>query len=319
VCERCHRQGGVVDYLALSFNTALAFSPTDVAAVRVWAKSLMILGSLISLSLAALVIARAVNILRPPLAQQECSSLPIVALPGYKEGMELLEARALVFGGTSGIGLATTQQLAAAGADVTAVSRSPNRSPLPDGVTSLACDVLDRDQVARLFDDVGTFDILVNTAVAGDRAFGPFLEMDMDGFQGCFGKVWGYANVVRYGAPQLTPRGSIVLVSGAPARKIRPGQVGIGAAGAAVESLVRSVAQEIAPRRINVVSPGTIDTPMFGDDAEQRSEALTRATEANLIPRAGSADEVAQAILFCLTNDFVTGTTVDVDGGWLLP
>ena len=79
-----------------------------------------------------------------------------------------------------------------------------------------------------------------------------------------------------------------------------------------------SVSREIAPKRINVVSPGTIDTPMVAMEGDQRTEFYKNATAKNLIPRAGTADEVARGIVFVVQNDFVTGTTVDVDGGWLL-
>ena len=116
----------------------------------------------------------------------------------------------------------------------------------------------------------------------------------------------------------LREDGAIVLVSGAPAKRIRPGQVAIGATGAAVESMARSVAQEIAPRRINVVSPGLIDTPMNPLEGEAREQSYRDATQSFLIPRAGRAEECAAAALFLIENDFVTGTTVDVDGGWLL-
>jgi NAD(P)-dependent dehydrogenase (short-subunit alcohol dehydrogenase family) len=142
--------------------------------------------------------------------------------------------------------------------------------------------------------------------------------MDMDGFAGSFRKVWGYANVVRYGAQHLPTDGTIVLVSGSPARRERPGLAAVGSAGAAIEALVRYVAIEIAPKRINVVSPGVIDTPMLPLQGEARTKAYERSTRSHLIPRAGSADEVAQAVMFVIENDFVTGTTVDVDGGWLL-
>lgn len=160
--------------------------------------------------------------------------------------------------------------------------------------------------------------MLVSAATGGDRALGPFTEMDMDGFQGSFRKVWGYANVIRFGAPHLADDGAIVLVSGSPARRERPGLAAVGAAGAAVETLVRYVAIEIAPKRINVVSPGIIDTPMMPLEGEARAKAYERSTRSHLVPRAGTADEVAQAVLFAIQNDFVTGTTVDVDGGWLL-
>jgi NAD(P)-dependent dehydrogenase (short-subunit alcohol dehydrogenase family) len=66
---------------------------------------------------------------------------------------------------------------------------------------------------------------------------------------------------------------------------------------------VRAVAPETAPRRINVVSPGVIDTPMFGEDAEKRKEMLAGPTAGHIIPRPGTADEVASGILFLIKND----------------
>lgn len=233
--------------------------------------------------------------------------------------MDVKGKKALVFGGTSGIGLATTQQLADLGAEVVALSRSPSKAgDLPKGVTTRQCDVLDRDALQAIFAEEAPYDILVTAATGGARAAGPFLEMDMDGYQGSFAKLWGYANVVRFGAGALADDGAIVLVSGSPARKCRPGQVAISSVGGAVEALARAVAPEIAPKRLNVVSPGVINTPMFGPESDKRDEMVANATAKNLIPRAGKPDEVAQAILFVIQNDFVTGTTVDVDGGWLI-
>ena len=82
--------------------------------------------------------------------------------------------------------------------------------------------------------------------------------------------------------------------------------------------MIRAVAPEIAPRRLNVVSPGSIDTPMVALQGEERAALYEKATASNLIPRAGTADEGAQAILFLTQNDFVTGSTIDVYGVWLL-
>lgn len=233
--------------------------------------------------------------------------------------MDVSGKKAIVIGGTSGIGLATTHRLAALGAEVVAVSRNPARAGvLPAGVTTRACDVLDRVTLEELFASCAPYDILVSAATGGDRAIGPFTEMDMDGFAGSFRKLWGYANVIRYGTQHLPEDGTIVVVSGSPARKERPGLVAVGSTGAAVEALMRYVAIEIAPKRINVVAPGIIDTPMSPLEGEARAKSYERSTKAHLVPRAGTADEVAQAILFCIQNDFVSGTTVDVDGGWLL-
>jgi NAD(P)-dependent dehydrogenase (short-subunit alcohol dehydrogenase family) len=233
--------------------------------------------------------------------------------------MDVKGKRAIVFGGTSGIGLATTKQLVALGASVLAVSRDPGKAgDPPAGVKLAKCDVLDAAAMEALFKEQAPFDILISAATGGKRAIGPFLEMDMNGYKASFDKLWGYANVVRYGTRHLSPEGTIVLVSGAPARKCKPGQVSLSSVGASVEALVRAVAPEIAPRRINVVSPGTIDTPMVALQGNERDALYKNITAKNLIPRAGKPEEVAQAIVFMVQNDFVTGTTIDVDGGWLL-
>jgi NAD(P)-dependent dehydrogenase (short-subunit alcohol dehydrogenase family) len=233
--------------------------------------------------------------------------------------MDVKGKKAIIFGGTSGIGLATTRQLAALGATVVAVSRDPGKAGTPPaGVTLAKCDVLDRTAMEALFKEQAPFDVLISAATGGTRAMGPFLEMNMDGYKGSFDKLWGYANVVRYGTNHLSKNGSIVLVSGAPARKCRPGQVSLSSVGASVEALVRAVAPEIAPKRINVVSPGTIDTPISPLKGAERDTMYKNITAKNLIPRPGTPEEVAQAIVFLVQNDFVSGTTVDVDGGWLL-
>lgn len=244
--------------------------------------------------------------------------------PGCKNEMltktkPLAGKKALVFGGTSGIGLAAAVQLREEGAHVVAISRdiSKARAEVSSSFELASCDVLDRDALAKLFAAEAPFDILISAATGGERALGPFLEMDMAGYQGSFAKLWGYANVVRFGAQYLPDNGCIVLVSGTPARKARPGQVALASVGAAVEQFARTIAPELAPRRINVVSPGVIATPMFGPDSEERRGKLGNATAKNIIPRPGTPEEAAKGILFAVQNEFVTGTTIDVDGGWL--
>jgi len=233
--------------------------------------------------------------------------------------MDVKGRTAIVLGGTSGIGLATSKQLAALGCKVIATSRNPERAgDVPPGIMLKSCDVLDRDGLLKVFAEYAPFDILVAAATGGARARGKFLEMDIEGFKGSFAKLWGYANSIQLGVPNMTEDGAVVLVSGSPARKSKPGQVAIGSVGGAVEALARAVAPEIVPRRLNVVAPGTIDTPMSPLQGEERKASYAIQTANNLIPRAGTADEVAQGILFVIQNDFVTGTTVDVDGGWLL-
>lgn len=238
--------------------------------------------------------------------------------------MNVRGKKALVLGGTSGIGLAAARQLAERGAAVTVMSRSSaNRAAaeaaLGSSVSIRELDVLDREAVARMFTELAPFDILVNAATGGERATGPFLRMDLDGFEGSFRKLWGYVNTVRLGAEHLSANGCIVLVSGFPARKCAIGMAAISTVGNAVEGFMRAVAPELAPRRINVVSPGTIDTPMFPVQGEAREKFLANATAGALLKRPGTADEVAQGILFAIENDYVTGSVIDVDGGALLP
>lgn len=233
--------------------------------------------------------------------------------------MNISGKKAIVFGGTSGIGLATVRQLAERGAEVVAVSRNPDKAgEIPAKVSLRQCDVRDREALQTLFSELAPFDILVSAATGGSRAFGPFAEMDMDGYQASFDKLWGYANVVRFGLEHLSESGAIVVVSGTPARYCNPGQVALSSVGGAVEAMVRGIAKEIKPKRINAMSPGLIDTPMVSLEGEAREAHYNKLTAKNLIPRAGTPDEAAHGIIFLIENDFVMGSVVDVDGGLLL-
>ena len=220
--------------------------------------------------------------------------------------------KAIVLGGTSGIGLATAEMLRDGGAEVIAGGRSERDL---DGIDCVQIDVLDRAGLADLFEKHHGFDYLVNAATGGPRAIGPFLEMDLDGFQNSFAKLWGYVNSVRLGVPQMAPTGAVVLFSGYPARKYRPGTLAIGSVGGSVEAFIHLVANEIAPVRINGVCPGLIDTPMSPLDGEAREKYYRDGTANHLIKRAGTAVECAAGAIFLLENEFVTGTIVDVDGG----
>ena len=238
--------------------------------------------------------------------------------------MEIANKRALVLGGTSGIGFATAEQLAVAGAEVIAggsseASIEAARSSTGDSIAYRVIDVLDRDALAGFFADSAPFDILVNTAAPRARAQGLFHQLDLDAFQGAFGKLWGYVNSVQLGLKQITEAGSIVIVSGSPARKAPPGTSAISTVGNAVEGFVRAIAPEIAPVRINAVSPGPIDTPLVPLQGEQRQQYFQKVVGDQVIPRVGQPSEVADAVMFLLRNDFITGTVVDVDGGAPLP
>ena len=234
--------------------------------------------------------------------------------------MNISGKKIIIFGGTSGIGEAATKIMSKKGAkEIIAISRNPNKmTNIPENVTLKELNVLDEEALKTFFKSQGKFDVLINCATGGTRAVGPFLKMDLEGYRSSFAKLWGYTNVVRYGTEYLNKSGNIVLVSGSPARKCRPGQIAISSVGGAVEAFARGIAPEISPIRINIVSPGVIDTPMSPLKGKERDNFYKNTTKNNLIPRAGTAEEVAKGIIFAIENEFITGTTIDIDGGWLI-
>ena len=229
----------------------------------------------------------------------------------------------VIIGGTAGIGLATAQTASGMGANVWAAGRSKahieNAKRSSNGSFEIRqADTHDVASLEAIFKEVGVIDHLVSAAVGGERTLKPFLEQTEAQFKAAYDKLWGYAKVVRTGAPYLTKDGAITLVSGSPARKIRPAQSALSCVGAAVENLVRCLAVEMAPVRVNAVSPGTVDTAMFDHFGDEKEGKLKGMTSTHLIKRAGKPEELAEGIIFVMNNAFATGTTVDLDGGRIL-
>ena len=231
----------------------------------------------------------------------------------------LANKNVVVIGGTSGIGLATAQAAFAEGASVWSAGRSQENidqaSAGNPGISFCQVDTHDVAALTALFADVGT----VNHIVSANRTTRPFMEQTPDQFRAAFDKFWGYTQVVRCGVPHLAADGSITLVSGIPARKCNPNMSSISCVGNAVEGLTRALAIELAPQRVNVVAPGIIDTGMFAGLGDNREAAFAQMSKSIPLGRVGQAGEVAAAILLCMTNAFMTGATIDVDGGALLP
>lgn len=229
----------------------------------------------------------------------------------------------VIIGGTAGIGLATAVIAAEQGAKVWAAGRSEGHIETAKGVADgrfevRQADTHDAASMEAIFKEAGKIDHLVSAAIGGDRTLKPFLEQTEDQFKAAYDKLWGYAKVVRTGAPFLAEDGAVTLVSGSPARKVAPSTSALTCVGASVEAMVRCLAVELAPIRVNVVSPGTISTAMFDWMGEGKDETLAKMTQGHLIKRAGTSEEVAAGLIFVMQNGYVTGTTVDVDGGRLL-
>jgi len=229
----------------------------------------------------------------------------------------------VIIGGTDGIGLATAVMAHAEGARVWAVGRDEARikaaqKAYPD-ISFSSLDIHDIEGLENLFKSIKQVDHVVSAATGANRTMAPFLEQTQDQFRAAFEKFWGYCNVVRQAAPFLTAQASITLVSGSPARKCQPGMSSISCVGNAVEGLMRALAIEMAPHRVNVVAPGVIRTGMTAHLGDKQDAILGQMTQNLPIPRPGLPEEVASAILLTMTNAYMTGATIDVDGGVLLP
>ncbi|MGN6126905.1 MAG: SDR family oxidoreductase [Humibacter sp.] len=232
--------------------------------------------------------------------------------------------RVVVIGGSSGMGLATARAAALGGARVTIASSKPDHvdaalRQLPDGCEGMAFDVRDEVQAAAMLEQIGSIDHLVFTA--GD-AFtpAPLANLDLGAARaGLDVRFWGALTVIKHAIPRLRPAGSITLTTGTVGQRPAAGMA-IAAAGAgAAEALVRALAVELAPVRVNAVRAGAIRTPMWDRMPEsQRDIAFARLAERTLVGSVGEPEQIAMAHLYLMHNAYVTGTVLAVDGGSLL-
>ena len=229
----------------------------------------------------------------------------------------------VIIGGTSGIGLATAVLAQEAGANVWAASRSEEKvaacSKANAGIQFIQVDTHDTDGLKSLFESVGAVDHIVGAATGANRTMAPFMEQTDEQFREAFNKFWGYTQVARQGVPFMSENGSLTFISGTPARKCNPGMSSVSCTGSAVEGLTRALALELAPKRVNAVAPGIIDTAMFDRFGDDKAAVFDNMSKNILLGRVGQANEVAEAILLLMSNPYITGTTIDVDGGALLP
>ncbi|HEX4089209.1 MAG TPA: SDR family oxidoreductase [Trebonia sp.] len=224
--------------------------------------------------------------------------------------------RAVVMGGTSGIGLATAELLTSAKFDVTVTGRDPGRlaglAGRFDGAERL--DGTDRDAVAAFFDRLGPFEHLVLAFSPGPVGLGPIREISLGDFETAFtAKLFAYVHAIRQA--QVTE--SITMISAASARAALPGTVTLAAVNGAIERMVSPLAAELAPVRVNAVSPGIIDTPWWSFlPEEQRQAQFTAAADSVPAGRIGTAADVAGAVGYLVEASLVTGTILPMDGGF---
>jgi NAD(P)-dependent dehydrogenase (short-subunit alcohol dehydrogenase family) len=232
----------------------------------------------------------------------------------------LLQGKSVVVvGGSSGIGLATAMLAKAQGAAVTIASRSAERlraAAAQSGARAIEADVTSDASVGALFKACGRVDHVVVSAA--QLRSGPFRTVSIDDARATMeSKFWGAWRVAR--AADIAPGGSLTLVSGFLSVRPRPGSAIVGAANGALESLAKSLALELAPVRVNAVSPGIIDTPIRAAMPEDaRRKMLEQAAAALPVRRVGTGEDVARQILAFMTIGFATGSIVYLDGGGLI-
>ena len=238
-----------------------------------------------------------------------------------------MSERVVVIGGTSGIGLAAAERLLGLGYEVVVGGRGAERldSALRQlkgidgggtGATGRIVDAADEQQLAEFFAAVGPFDHLVVTVSAVGGVFS-LLDVTAEELRRhSEGKLIPHLLTVKAALGTLRADGSVTLLGAVSSQLSAAGLVVLGSVNAAVETAARVLAAELAPRRVNAVSPGVIDTPWWDwVPAEARADTLAGACASTPLGRPGRPEEVADAICFLVGNGYTTGVVLPVDGG----
>jgi NAD(P)-dependent dehydrogenase (short-subunit alcohol dehydrogenase family) len=243
------------------------------------------------------------------------------ARAGQQSFSQQLEGKTVViFGGTSGIGLSAAIQAKAAGASVIVVGRNPANTEAAAAEHGFdgwrAADVTDGNAIEAALRDIPQVDHLV--LLAGTFVAGKVREAEIGYLRSAFDeRIWAAVHAVRALGDRLSKDGSVTLISGALAD--RPNAYGtavLAAASAAMEAFARGLALELAPVRVNALSPGPIDTPILTKAlGANRDRVVAQMSESLPLKRLGSADEAGAGVVFLMTNGWMNGSTLNLDGG----
>ncbi|SEJ81991.1 NAD(P)-dependent dehydrogenase, short-chain alcohol dehydrogenase family [Sphingobium sp. AP50] len=233
---------------------------------------------------------------------------------------QLVDRTVVIVGGTSGIGLSAAIQAKEAGAKVIVIGSNRERAAEAATQNGLdgyrAADVTDSVQLEEALADIPHVDHLV--LLAGSFIAGKILEADISYLKRAFDeRVWASIFAIRALGDRLAKDGSVTFISGVLAD--RPNGYGtsvLASASAAMEALARGLTLELAPRRVNTLSPGPIDTPLLKKTLGDGRDAYVEHLEATLpLHRLGTAEEAGAAVVFLMANGFMNGTTLKIDGG----
>lgn len=237
--------------------------------------------------------------------------------------MNLKNARVLVIGGTSGIGLGVASAVAERGATPIVVSRrqsSVNRAlaELPEGTRGATVDLTDQSALDRLAADIGDIEHLVFTAGEPLELVG-FTDLTADVIGRFFRTRYvGALSAVRAFAPRITAGGSITLTSGTAAERPGLGVLPASVCGA-MNALTKALAFELAPLRVNAVAPGVVRSPLWDALSEKDRQVMyDQAAQQLPLGRVGEVGDAARAYVYCMAQEFGTGIVLTVDGGTTL-
>ena len=209
-------------------------------------------------------------------------------------------------------------------ASVVISSRSQDKlnrvaNSIEGNVEAFAANILDENSINALFEQVGNFDHLVVTAVADENSLRSSLsDMNTETAKRGMEKFWGTFFAARAGIKNISQDGSITLTSSVSI--LKPSKTGgvsvMSAASGAVAVFGRTLAAELAPIRVNVVAPGVVETGVWSNqNGSERANLVKWAEESLPVGYIGQAEELGQAILSLITNSYITGVVLPVDGG----
>lgn len=234
--------------------------------------------------------------------------------------MNLTNARVLVIGGTSGIGLGVATAVAERGGIPIVMSRNQSSvdhalSVLPGQARGTTVDLTDPVGLRRLADEIGAIEHLVFTAGESLEMVG-LADLTAEAIAGLLGtRLVGQLQAIRVFAPRISQGGSITMTSGTAAEKPGLGVLPTAVCGA-INAMTRALALELAPLRVNTVAPGPIETPLWSALSETDRQAIHDRFAQNLpAGRIGAVTDTALAYVYCMEQEFGTGVVLTVDGG----
>lgn len=232
--------------------------------------------------------------------------------------MQLKAQSVVIIGGSSGIGFVTAQLAKEYGANVTITGRSEDKlyqaAKELGRVETAIVDISKESDIRQLFERLENIDHLV--VLGASLASGKIVDTPLEELgRPITERLWGAIYTIRYAVPKMSS-GSITLISGLFSSRPIAGMAVVAAAVGGIEAMTRALALELSPLRINAISPGYIDTPLLKAAFEDRYEGVVKAQAATLpTKRIGTAEEAARAFLFLMTNGFMTGEVLHIDGG----